>query len=295
MSQAAAEKIVQFATSADLNEADTRFQIIDRLLQDVLGWPTQAFRMEQSTVEGFADYHLLRPNGKPALIVEAKRTGVYFDLPANFNLRKPFRAVKTRTLLTSNGLKAAIIQAQRYCADEGCEYGAVTNGVQFVLFKAFQRGKAWRDLTALVVSNVAWFATNYTDALRLLGYSSIVERQSLLEAFEGGNPDSREIFFPKERIVSFNQTINSNALARHIRCLVQRYFGPIDVEDPEFVDKCYVFERAHDKNVRGIRTLIKDSVSPFMETYGVADTEDAESGGVFASRLARLYAVLCGT
>lgn len=287
MSQAAAEEIVQFATSANLNEADTRFHIIDRLLQDVLGWPTQAFRMEQSTVEGFADYHLLRPNGKSALIVEAKRTGVYFDLPANFNLRKPFRAVKTRTLLTASGLKTAIIQAQRYCADEGCEYGAVTNGVQFVLFKAFQRGKAWRDLTALVVSNIAWFATNYTDALRLLGYSSIVERQSLLEAFEGSNPDSREIFFPKERIVSFNQTINSNALARHIRCLVQRYFGPIDVEDPEFVDRCYVFERAHDKNVRGIRTLIKDSVSPFMETYGVADTEDAESGGAFASRLAK--------
>ncbi|WP_156957880.1 hypothetical protein [Paracidovorax oryzae] len=287
MSQVAAEDIVQLATSIDFNEADTRFQIIDRLLREVLGWPTQAFRMEQSTLEGFADYHLLRPNGKPALIVEAKRTGVYFDLPANFNHKKPFRAVKTRTLLTAEALKRAIIQAQRYCADEGCEYGAVTNGAQFVLFKAFQRGKAWRDLTALVVSDIVWFATNYTEAVRLLGYSSVIERQSLLEAFEGNNPDSREVFFPKERIVSFNQTINANALARHIRGIVQRYFGPIDVEDPEFVDKCYVFERAHDKNVRGIRTLIRDSVSPFMETYGVADTEDAESGGVFANRLAK--------
>ena len=85
MSQVAAEEIVKLATSVDFNEADTRFQIIDRLLREVLGWPTQAFRMEHSTIEGFADYHLLRPNGKPALIVEAKRTGVYFDLPANFN------------------------------------------------------------------------------------------------------------------------------------------------------------------------------------------------------------------
>lgn len=287
MSQVAAEEISKWAASVDLNEADTRFQIIDRLLREVLGWPTQAFRMEQSTIEGYADYHLLRPNGKPALIVEAKRTGIYFDLPQNFNHKKPFRAVKTRTLLTSEAVKRAIIQAQRYCADEGCEYGAVTNGSQFVLFKAFQRGKAWRDLTALVVSNTEWFSTNYADALRLLGYTSVVERQSLLEAFEGSNPDSREVFFPKERIVSFNQTINSNALARHIRGIVQRYFGPIDVEDPQFVDRCYVFERTHDKNVLGIRTLIRDSVSPFMETYGVAETEDLESGGEFASRLAR--------
>ncbi|MDP3752953.1 MAG: hypothetical protein Q8Q98_13940, partial [Polaromonas sp.] len=137
MSQAAAYEIVEFAKRANLNEADTRFQIVDRLFREVLGWPNGAFRMEASTIDGFADYHLTRPNGKPILIVEAKRTGVYFELPENFNQKKLFRPVKTKTLLTSESLKKAIVQAQRYCADEGCEYGAVTNGKQFVFFKAF--------------------------------------------------------------------------------------------------------------------------------------------------------------
>lgn len=287
MSQVAAGEIVSFARNADLNEADTRFQIIDRLLRDVLGWPNRSFQMETATVEGFADYHLMRPSGKPVLIVEAKRTGVYFDLPANFNHKKPFRAVKTRTLLTAEAVKKAIVQAQRYCADEGCEYGAVTNGLQFILFKAFQRGKAWRDLTALVVSDIGWFEDHYTDAINLIGYSSVLERHSLQTAFDGSSPDSREVFFPKEKIVSFNQTINANYLAKHIRGIVQRYFGAIDVDNAEFVDRCYVFERAHDKNVRGIRALIRDSVSPFMETYGVIETEDADSGGAFANRLAK--------
>lgn len=287
MSQDAAREIVQFAKTTDLNEADTRFQIIDRLLRDVLGWPTGSFKLESTTIEGYADYVLVRPNGKPVLIVEAKRTGVYFQLPANFNQKKLFRAVKTRTLLTSEPIKKAIIQAQRYCSDEGCEYGAITNGTQIIFFKAFQRGKAWRDLTALVISDISWFESNYSEAVTLAGYSSVVEKHSLQSAFEGSSPDSREVFFPKERIASFNQTINSNALARHIRGIVQKYFGPIDVNDLEFVERCYVFERAHDKNVRGIRTLIRDSVSPFMETYGVTETEDAETGGAFANRLAK--------
>ncbi|MGJ7605616.1 hypothetical protein ACSFA7_14850 [Variovorax sp. LT1R20] len=287
MSHLAAKEIVEFAKSADLNEADTRFHIIDRLLRDVLGWPNGSFRMEPSTLEGFADYHLLRPSGSPVVIVEAKRTGIYFDLPQNFNHKKLFRAVKTKTLLTGENLKKAIIQAQRYCADEGCEYGAVTNGLQFILFKAFQKGKAWRDLTALVISDISWFEENFVDAVALIGYTAVIEQHSLQSTFDGGGPDSREIFFPKERIASFNQTINSNYLAKHIRGIVQQYFGPIDASNREFVEKCYVFQRAHDKNLRGIRTLIRDSVSPFMETYGVLETEDAESGGAFANRLVK--------
>ena len=287
MSHDAAREVVESASKSDLNEADTRFHIIDRLLRDVLGWPTSAFKMEPSTIAGYSDYHLLRPNGKPVLIVEAKRTGVYFDLPANFNHKKLFRAVKTKTLLTTEGLKLAIIQAQRYCSDEGCEYGAVTNGRQFILFKSFQKGKAWRDLTALVVTDIAWFQESFTDAVALLGYSAVIEKHSLQSAFDGSSPDSREVFFPKERIPAFNQTINSNYLARHIRGVVQRYFGPIDVSDREFVERCYVGQRAHDKNISGVRTLIRDSVSPFMQTYDISETEDAETGGAFANRLVK--------
>ena len=157
--------------------------------------------------------------------------------------------------------------------------------LQFIIFKAFQKGKAWKELSAIVISEISWFDSNFIEATDLLGYISVIENHSLQRAFEGSTPDSGEVFFPKERIVSFNQTINANSLARQIRGIVLRYFGPIDVDNSEFVDKCYVHERAHDKNVSGVRTLIRDSVSPFMKNYGVNETEDAESGGAFANRL----------
>jgi predicted type IV restriction endonuclease len=70
MSHDAARDVVASTKTLDLNEADTRFHIIDRILRDVLGWPTNSFKMEPSTISGYSDYHLLRPNGKPILIVE---------------------------------------------------------------------------------------------------------------------------------------------------------------------------------------------------------------------------------
>lgn len=288
MSIDAAESLVQLSKGVDFNEADTRFQLIDRLLQEVLGWPRSAFRMEKSTIDGYSDYLLIRPGGGTALIIEAKRTGIYFDLPANFNHAKKFRSVKAKTLLTSPSLKDAIIQAQRYCSDEGCEFGGVTNGSQFVLFKAFERGKSWRELTALVINDLSWFKDNHADAVSLLGYTSVIERHSLRDAFHKSHPDSREVFYPKEKITSFNQIINANGIAHVIRPYVNKYFGPIDITVPRFVEKCYVNQRAHDKSLQGIRSLIQDSVSPFMQSYGISETEDAESGGAFVGKLVKI-------
>ena len=287
MSLAAAELLIDKAHKADFNEADTRFHLIDSLLMDILGWPRGAFNNEPSTLAGYSDYHLLRPNGKIALIIEAKRTGIYFTLPANYNFDKPYRSVKTKTLLTSETLKAAIMQAQRYCADEGCEFAAVSNGIQLILFKAFEKNRKWRDLTAIVISDIAWFQSHFSEAVALLGYSSVVERWSLREAFDKSHPDFREMFYPKEKISSYNQIINANGLAHVIRSTVQKYFGPLDIDDPEFVENCYVNQRAHDKSLAGIRNLINDSVSPFMQSYGISETEDAGTGGAFTNRLVK--------
>lgn len=287
MSIDAIQDLLRSCSEQDLNEADTRFQLIDRLLSEVLGWPKSAFRLEKSTAEGFSDYILLRPNRVPAIIVEAKREGTYFEIPPNFNHGKLYREVRVKALLSSTDLAAALLQAQRYCADEGCEFGAVTNGRQLVIFKAFERDRSWKDLPALVISGINYFQDQYADGIDLLGYSSVVERNSLQRRFRHKTQATREVFYPKEKITTFNQIVNANSLAVVLRPIVQRYFGPLDIDDPEFVDKCYVNQRAYDKSLKGIRSLIRDSVSPFMASYGVIETEDSDRGGTFGNRLAK--------
>ena len=65
----------------DWNEAETRFQIIDRVIVECLGWPRGSLRLEQ-TQEGraYSDYELGEPR---CAIWEAKRQNRTFELPAD--------------------------------------------------------------------------------------------------------------------------------------------------------------------------------------------------------------------
>jgi hypothetical protein len=78
---AALEKLVADlrGKTTQLNEAETRFQFIDRFLVECLGWPREVIHLEPPYNKTFSDYEL----GIPAqLIWEAKREGISFDLPA---------------------------------------------------------------------------------------------------------------------------------------------------------------------------------------------------------------------
>ena len=76
----------------DLNEASTRLQIINEVLEHVLGWSRQDFNPEEyvegTSSEGgqqrgeWLDYHL-RSAQSLKLVVEAKRTGITFQLPTD--------------------------------------------------------------------------------------------------------------------------------------------------------------------------------------------------------------------
>src|SRR5215469_920680 len=64
------------------NEANTRFHLIDRLLIECLGWSKDPdkFQVEVHTDGEFRDYVLGSP---PAIIWEAKRSGLHFNFPAD--------------------------------------------------------------------------------------------------------------------------------------------------------------------------------------------------------------------
>jgi hypothetical protein len=113
----------------DRNEAATRLQIIDVLLFDALRWSRDACRPEDSLDGTYTDYSL----GLPAtqVVVEAKREGSYFTIPATSG---PL-VVSLRALLRGNpDLEAAVKQAASYCSMRGVRLGLVCNGHQLVAF-----------------------------------------------------------------------------------------------------------------------------------------------------------------
>jgi hypothetical protein len=113
------------------NEATTRLQLVDELLFRVLGWDKRDCHAEERFDGKYTDYSLSAPHR--ALIVEAKREGEYFALPAGQLIKSP-RVQISYFKEFSKDAYAAIQQCADYCKDRGAQYGVVCNGHQLIAF-----------------------------------------------------------------------------------------------------------------------------------------------------------------
>ncbi|WP_257220841.1 hypothetical protein [Acinetobacter sp. YH12218] len=55
-----------------VSEEDAKVKIINRIFHECLGWSFTQFSCENNHENGFSDY-ILKINGEPSLVVEAKR------------------------------------------------------------------------------------------------------------------------------------------------------------------------------------------------------------------------------
>src|SRR5450759_2415421 len=101
------------AQGAKRNEATTRLHLIDQLLIEVLRWPRHVVRVEEPSGSGRIDYSLGAPAAQ--FIVEAKREGDTFDLPAG--VRTGVHSIESLTDRPSGrSLRQAMIQVSEYAA-----------------------------------------------------------------------------------------------------------------------------------------------------------------------------------
>lgn len=281
------EELASSILTKDLNEANTRHQIIDPLLHDVLGWPRARLLCEEYIKPGYADYVLTRADGKPIVLIEAKREGQYFDLPNSLLGKGPSAYIRVGTLLTDGNISSAIHQVRDYCLTIGCDFAAITNGYQWIFFKTFQTGSDWRELRAYVIGAFEFFSKRFIDAHNNLSYEAIVEKASLQRLLLDGSVANRELFYPKDKISVYDATVDANGHASSLRPIADKYFGAIDVSDAEFMDSCYVSDREYDLAFANASRRIEDAVTPFLEQFNVRDFRDVEHGGAFGNRIAK--------
>ena len=123
------------------NETRTRMALIDPLLR-ALGWDVSdpsVVTPEYKVSGGWADYALLRPDGKPAATLEAKKLG--------------------ETLASHR------MQMLNYANMSGIEYAGLTDGNHWELYRVFQPGplEERRILDVSIADDPA-----YASALKLL-------------------------------------------------------------------------------------------------------------------------------
>ena len=152
------------------NEATTRLHLIDRLFFECLGWSTSDCIAEEAHEGLYTDYTF--STTRRVLIVEAKREGIYFELPIGVKQRE----YSIRALCKDyEDLGAAISQASNYCQSRGVPVGSVCNGHQVVVFVATRSdGTPPMHGRALVFPSLPDMLTGFLDLWNSLSKPGII-------------------------------------------------------------------------------------------------------------------------
>lgn len=215
------------------SEAQTRFDVIDRIIREILQWEHGQISVEPHSkgVEesGYIDYILTA--GSCKIIVEAKKIGATFPSPTK---RKKLKL--TGTILGKGKISKALKQAEIYSLHEDADVVMVTNGTCWC-FYPLEKGKG-KDL---IFATLLFPFDDNTDAEQLYNYFAVgnVEKNSL-DTLTTNNPI--EINNRLNTIVdNSDYRVGRNNIADYVMpaldkaTLSEEMFTDLDV-----LEKCYV-------------------------------------------------------
>jgi hypothetical protein len=219
------------------NEATTRLHIIDSLFFECLGWDKRAECIVEERFDGtYADYTFIYP--KRVLIAEAKKEGIYFDIPSDLSNGK----YNISTLMKDvPELGKAIDQVTNYCQQRGVPFACVCNGHQMIIFIASrQDGKAPFEGKALVFESFKRMVSKFRGLWDAISKQGILEKniqRILLDSDVSILPSKLSQLTSKYPGIK-----NRNELQTDMQILADLVFEDIistkELEN-EFLEKCY--------------------------------------------------------
>lgn len=226
--------IQSLPSNSDMNEAQTRFHLIDAILKNSLNWETW-IEVEQYEDGQFSDYHL----GSPATVVlEAKREGVFFAIPAGYSQK---RVIDLESFMSFSEINnKAIRQVQQYCSSNGISIAILCNGSQFIIFLGSRTdGTPVFKGNAVIFHSLNDLYQNFELVWNLMSFDGVQEKNiySYLKSEIKGIPKKLSadlLKYPKARY--------ANDLQTNLRSLSQIFIQDIlesDEKEEEFVKNCY--------------------------------------------------------
>jgi GTPase SAR1 family protein len=217
------------------NEAETRLQVIDRLLFDCLGWSLESAAVEHHQTGEYADYLLDRKSR--LLVVEAKREGRDFHLQEDLS-----RITELKALIDLGGeVAAALEQALRYGQERGCPYGAVSNGHQLIAFRASRGdGVSPRHGRAVVFESLASMVEDFSTLWDAVSQQACASRR--LTRILAGNSATPTPPRLSEQIPNFPgsaKPTEGQLVLSTVDVLFLPDFVRDDEDEKEFLAECY--------------------------------------------------------
>lgn len=260
------------ADSPHWTEAENRFQFIDRLLTECLGWERPSMRVEVTNeLGGRSDYLLGRP---VKAVLEAKKEAKLFEaLPQG----SPSAVRKLEPLIrASRFLDQAVRQILPYCAIHGAQLAIVCNGPQIVIFQAMSPGLPPLEGECFFFNGFDAYVRNFPLLWSLLSPEGVAENRAYREIALHRNPRIP----PKasENISEPNRYRYRNSFQENLRALSSLLLEEIE-DNPSlkstFYKECYVRMEANNRHLLLSKNIISlryrrvgdDAISP--STLGI--------------------------
>lgn len=234
------------ANSPHWNEAQNRFQFIDRLLTECLGWERPDVHVEQTDENGGrADYVL----GHPAkAILEAKREAKLWEvLPTG----TPHKVRKIESLLKScKNFEDVVHQVIPYCSLRGAAIAIVCNGPQLAIFQAITVGQEPLKGECFLFNGFSDYVESFPLLWSLLSPEGITENRALRDLARHRNP--RIPAKASQAIPEPNRYRYRDSLQEELRELGSFLLEEIE-DNPdlrsEFYRECYVPIEANNRHL----------------------------------------------
>ncbi len=234
MEALAAAEVLESAT----NEATTRLQVIDKLLQDCLGWTPDQITCEEHQAGDYLDYVLGKPNR--LAVLEAKRANRHFELPEGV-INEPIVALKTLYTYSESN-RTAIDQVLAYAQQGGIPVAILCNGSQLLAFLGSRQDgippSAGKVIMFSSLSDMLQRFSELWDYLSINGIRSGRLRQRLKERRTSAPPPERL----SARLTNYPGFRHKSELETDVHLLADLFLQDL-VQDEhvtdEFLNDCY--------------------------------------------------------
>lgn len=242
------------ADSPHWNEAQNRFQFVDRLLTECLGWERPYIRVEvEDGLGGKSDYVLGSP---PKAVLEAKREAKLFDsLPVG----KPTLVRKLQPLLrASKTFDEAVRQVLPYCTMNGAQMAVVCNGPQLAIFQALTPGFSPLDGECFFFNGFESYVEYFPALWTLLSPEGVSENRAYRDLALYRNPripPKAAVFIPEPNRFRYRNDFQENLRALSSLLLEEIEDNP--ALKPAFYRDCYVPTEANNRHLLLSKNIIE--------------------------------------
>ncbi|MGY2257939.1 hypothetical protein [Pseudomonas sp. SDO55104_S430] len=232
--------ILTFAAAHDekiQTEQDSRFNLIDRIVTEVLLWPRSVIQTEVVEGEGRLDY-LMSMDDINKLVVEAKNyNDTLLDTRSEKSNYYKYDGPVARTAIP------ALKQAEGYCLDVGVPFCVVTNGKEWIGHWCIRGdGRKKKDYKILVFPSLQSIQEEFPRFYENFSYEGVL--QELYKIYfndsEGISLYQSEQLY-KLRSSSAPSMLNKSPIARDVEKIFSSFFSSMSGDDdPELLINCFV-------------------------------------------------------